>query len=122
MSLTDREKVDTTLGGTVGLSSRRSVYGRAGTPTSLSMWLFQRLSGVLLGPLVFVHVLVPRAPHIAWITSLLLALILGHAFIGLWRMAAMRRFTLPTARLGVALSVLFVVVIGFFGIALICSL
>ena len=116
------ETVDTTTAGTVTLKSRRSVYGRAGTPTSLGMWMFQRLSGVLLGPLVFVHVLVPSAPKIVWVTSLLLAIILGHAFVGLWRVAAMRRFSLSLARFGVALSVLFVVVIGVFGIALICSL
>jgi succinate dehydrogenase hydrophobic anchor subunit len=126
MSLTNRQQspevVDTSTAGTITLASRRAVWGRAGTPTSLGMWLFQRLSGLLLGPLVFVHVLVPSAPKMVWVSSLLLAIILGHAFIGLWRVAAMRRFSLSLARLGVLLSALFVIVVGGFGIALLVSL
>jgi succinate dehydrogenase hydrophobic anchor subunit len=116
------ETVETTTASAITLKSRRTVYGRSGSPTSLGMWLFQRLSGLLLGPLVFVHVLVPSAPKMVWVSSLLLAIILGHAFIGLWRVAAMRRFSLPVARLGVALTAAFVVVIGVFGIALLASL
>ena len=116
------EKVETTTASTVTLKSRRTVYGRSGTPTSLGMWMFQRVSGVLLGPLVIVHVLVPSAPMIRWLSAVLLAIILGHAFVGLWRLAAMRRISLPIARSGLALSVLYIVVIAVFGIGLICSL
>lgn len=130
MSLIDRtrgadgsaEVVDTRTTETVGMRSRRTVYGRTGTPTSLSMWLFQRWSGVLLGPLVFVHVLVPSAPGMVWMSSLLLAVILGHAFIGLWRVAAMRKISLKVARSGVALAAVYVVVLAVFGIALLASL
>jgi succinate dehydrogenase hydrophobic anchor subunit len=129
MSLTDRsrgsasaEVVDTGTAATVSLHSRRTVYGRPGTPTSLPMWIFQRFSGVLLGPLVFVHVLVPSAPGMVWVSSLLLALILGHAFIGLWRVVAMRRFSLSVARSGLALTSLYILVLAVFGIALLCSL
>jgi succinate dehydrogenase hydrophobic anchor subunit len=126
MSLTDHPRpadvVETSTARTVLLGSRRPVWGRAGTPTSLGMWLFQRLSGLLLGPLVFVHVLIPSAPKMVWVSSLLLAIILGHAFVGLWRVAAMRRFSLSLGRVGVALSALFVLVVGGFGIALLASL
>lgn len=106
----------------MSLADRRVVYGKAGTPTPYWMWIFQRFSGILLGPFVVIHVLVPEAPLIKWVSALLLVLILGHAFIGVWRMAAMRRITLPWARFGVLASVLFVVVVGTFGVALVLSL
>lgn len=103
-------------------TERRTVYGSAGVPTPFWVWVFQRFSGLVLGPLVVVHVLVPRAPFIAWVSSLLLAIILGHAFVGLWRLSAMRRISTETARYAVLASVLFVVVVGGFGIALLLSI
>lgn len=106
----------------MSLTERRVVYGRAGTPTPFWMWVFQRLSGLLLGPLVLVHVLVVRAPFIAWVSALLLAIILGHAFVGLWRLAAMRRIPAPAAHLGLLAAVLFVLVVGVFGVALLLSI
>lgn len=103
-------------------TDRRIVYGKSGTPTPLWMWVFQRYSGILLGPLVLVHVLVPHAPFIRWVTALLLAIILGHAFIGLWRLAVLRRLTTWVARGGVLAATVVVVVVGALGIALIISL
>lgn len=106
----------------MSLTERRTVYGRAGTPTPFWLWVFQRFSGLLLGPLVVVHVLVPRAPFIAWVSSLLLAIVLGHAFVGLWRLAAMRRIPRVAWRWAVLGSVLFVLVVGVFGVALLLAL
>jgi succinate dehydrogenase hydrophobic anchor subunit len=106
----------------MAFTERRVVYGRAGTPTPWWMWAFQRFSGIVLGPLVFVHVLVPRAPFITWVSALLLVVILGHAFIGLWRLAAMRRFSNRVASLGVTASLLYILVVGFFGVALLISI
>jgi succinate dehydrogenase hydrophobic anchor subunit len=106
----------------MSLTDRRTVYGKAGTPTPLWMWVFQRLSGLLLGPLIVVHILVPRAPFIIWISALLLALIVGHAFIGLFRLAAMRQLSLNSARLGLAAAALVVIVIAVFGIVLLYSI
>jgi succinate dehydrogenase hydrophobic anchor subunit len=106
----------------MSLADRRVVYGKAGTPTPYWMWIFQRLSGLLLGPLVIVHMLVPDAPKIEWLSALLLLIIVGHAFIGIWRLAAMRRIALQWARFGVTASVFFVVLVGVFGVALILSI
>lgn len=106
----------------MSLTERRTVYGRAGTVTPFWMWVFQRVSGLLLGPLVVVHILVPAAPFVTWVSSLLLAIILGHAFVGLWRLAAMRRISTVTARCAALVSVLFVGVVGVFGIALLLSI
>jgi succinate dehydrogenase hydrophobic anchor subunit len=106
----------------MSLADRRMVYGKAGTPTPYWMWIFQRISGLLLGPLVIIHVVVPDAPKIEWVSTLLLLIILGHAFIGTWRLAAMRRIALQWARFGVMASVLFVLLVGVFGVALILSI
>ncbi|HSZ41998.1 MAG TPA: hypothetical protein VK817_18735 [Trebonia sp.] len=103
-------------------TERRTVYGRAGTATPLWMWIVQRLSGLLLGPLVFIHVLVANAPFMVWLTALLLAVILAHGFIGLWRLAAMRRLTMAVSRYAVIASIAVVAVIAVFGIALLCSI
>jgi succinate dehydrogenase hydrophobic anchor subunit len=103
------------------VTERRVVYGQSGTPTPFWMWVFQRLSGLMLGPLVLVHALVPHAPFVNWLSALLLALIAGHAFIGLWRLAAMRRISSRLARFGALASVLFILVLGVFGVALISA-
>jgi succinate dehydrogenase hydrophobic anchor subunit len=106
----------------MSLTDRRTVYGKTGITTPLWMWLIQRASGLLLGPVVFIHVLVPNAPFVVWLTALLLAIILAHGFIGLWRLAAMRRLTETISRYALAASIVFVVVIAVFGIALVSSL
>jgi succinate dehydrogenase hydrophobic anchor subunit len=106
----------------MSLTERRVVYGKAGTPTPFWVWIVQRASGILLGPIVVIHVMVPRAPFNVWLSSVLLAIILAHAFIGLWRMAAMRQLTERLAQWAVAASTLVVLVIAVFGIALLYSL
>lgn len=105
----------------MSMTERRTVYGKSGTPTPVWMWIFQRFSGLLLGPIVLVHALVPRAPFVGWLSALLLVLILGHAFIGLWRLAAMRHLSSRLARYGAFASVLFVLVLGVLGVALIAA-
>ena len=104
------------------LTERRLVYGRSARPTPLWMWLFQRYSGLLLGPLVFVHVLVPSAPFMVWLTSLLLAILLGHAFIGLWRLAGMKQLSQDVSRYAIAGTIVVIAVIAVFGILLLYSL
>lgn len=106
----------------MSLTDRRTVYGKSGMTTPLWMWLFQRATGVLLGPVIFVHVLVPNAPLVVWLDALLLAAVLAHGFIGLWRLAAMRRLTETISRYALVGSIGFVVVIAVFGIALVSSL
>lgn len=106
----------------MSLTNRRVVYGRSARATPLWMWLFQRYSGLLLGPLVFVHVLVPRAPFLVWLTSLLLAILLGHAFIGLWRLAGMKQVSREVSRYAIVGSAVVAAVIAVFGILLLYSL
>jgi succinate dehydrogenase hydrophobic anchor subunit len=106
----------------MSLTNRRVVYGRSARSTPLWMWLFQRYSGLLLGPLVFVHVLVPRAPFLVWLTSLLLAILLGHAFIGLWRLAGMKQVSREVSRYAIVGSAVVAAVIAVFGILLLYSL
>jgi succinate dehydrogenase hydrophobic anchor subunit len=84
-------------------------------------WLLQRLSGLLLGPLVAIHILVPRGPFITWASFLLLAIVLGHAAVGIWRYTARRRGPRALARFGPILCAAYVVVLGVLGIALIAS-
>lgn len=84
-------------------------------------WLFQRFSGLLLGPLIAIHVLVPRGPFITWASALLLAIVLGHAAVALWRIAGRRGGPRALARSGVTMGAVYVVVLGVLGIALIAS-
>jgi succinate dehydrogenase hydrophobic anchor subunit len=104
------------------VTGRREVYGRSARKVPLWMWIFQRYSGLLLGPLVFIHVLVPRAPFVVWLTSLMLAILLGHAFIGLWRLAGMKQLTRTVSRYAIVGTVVVIAVIGVFGILLLYSL
>ena len=100
---------------------QRTVYGKTGTQTPMWAWLFQRVSGLLLGPLIIVHVLVPRGAFITWASALLLAIVLGHAAAALWRIAARRGGARALARSGLLLGAVYVVVLGVLGIALIAS-
>jgi succinate dehydrogenase hydrophobic anchor subunit len=103
-------------------TGRREVYGRSARTVPLWMWLFQRYSGLLLGPLVFIHVLVPSAPFMVWLTSLMLAILLGHAFIGLWRLAGLKQVSQTVSRYAIAITLIVIAVIGVFGILLLYSL
>lgn len=100
---------------------QRTVYGKAGTRTPMWVWLFQRISGLLLGPLIVIHVLVPRGPFISWASGMLLAIVLGHAAVALWRVVAHRGVPRPLAKSGVLLVAGYIVVLGVLGIALIAS-
>ena len=72
------------------LASSRVVYGREGQATPLWLWLVQRASAVLLGPVVLVHIAVPGGALDPWLNALLLVIVLGHGFSGAWRLAAAR--------------------------------
>jgi succinate dehydrogenase hydrophobic anchor subunit len=100
---------------------RRTVYGKAGVQTPLWAWIFQRVSGLLLGPLIVIHVLVPRGAFIDWASALLLVIVLGHAAVALWRYASRRGGPRALAKSGVFLTAVYVVVLGVLGVALIAS-
>ncbi|OGA42734.1 MAG: hypothetical protein A3G24_18275 [Betaproteobacteria bacterium RIFCSPLOWO2_12_FULL_62_13] len=67
-------------------ASNRIVFGRAFTITPVWMWILQRASGLLLGPLVALHVLVPDMAASRALNALLLAVVLAHGYSGLRRM------------------------------------
>lgn len=67
-------------------ASERQVFGSTGAPTPLWMWAAQRLSGILLGPLVLVHAAGAGGGASAVLDTLLLALIVIHGHAGIRRM------------------------------------
>lgn len=104
------------------LASKRVVYGQEGHITPYWIWLLQRVSGLLLGPLVLVHVLVPGAPFMVWLSAMLLGVVLTHAFIALWRLAAMRGVHEAVYRTVYVASLVLTLVLAGFGAALLASL
>lgn len=67
--------------------SSRTVYQRQFTVTPVWLWVVQRLSGLLLGPLVLVHMWTPRSAVTPYVDTLLLLLVVVHGSSGLRRMA-----------------------------------
>lgn len=91
------------------LASSRTIYGREFQVTPAWLWLLQRMSAILLGPLVAVHVWLPPGGHSAIIGFALLLLVLIHGYGGLRRLfnrkpAAKAAFTLALAWCVVVLS------------------
>lgn len=71
-------------------ASSRTVYGREFKVTPLWMWLAQRASGLLLGPLVALHVWTPALAQNRMLNVVLLAVIVAHGYTGLRRIAVRR--------------------------------
>jgi succinate dehydrogenase hydrophobic anchor subunit len=95
--------------------SDRIVYGRAFKATPVWMWLAQRASGVLLGPLVLIHMWSSNTAANSLLNAVLLAVILVHGYSGLRRVAVKRD------RYGVtlALTLVWCVVVAFFGVLIV---
>jgi len=72
------------------MSAERSVFGRSFRATPLWMWVLQRTSGVLLGPLVALHILVPGLAKHAVLNALLLVIVLAHGYSGVRRIGALQ--------------------------------
>jgi len=72
-------------------ASSRIVFGRAFRVTPVWMWVMQRASGILLGPLVAVHVWMPQMSQHRALNALLLLLVLGHGYSGIRRLAQLER-------------------------------
>ena len=79
-------------------ASSRIVFGRAFRVTPVWMWVMQRASGLLLGPLVAVHVWMPEMSHNRALNAVLLLLVVGHGYSGIRRLVQLeRRSTVVTA-------------------------
>lgn len=79
-------------------ASDRVVYGRSFRPTPRGMWLAQRASGVLLGPLVLLHMMSSGLAGNRMLNAVLLAVILLHGYSGV------RRLNVTQARFGLTRS------------------
>jgi succinate dehydrogenase hydrophobic anchor subunit len=66
--------------------SSRTVFGRLFRVTPAWMWLVQRISGLLLGPLVAIHIWMPEMSQNRTINALLLLLVVGHGYSGIRRL------------------------------------
>ena len=71
-------------------TSSRTVYGREFKVTPLWLWIAQRASGLLLGPLVALHIWAPELARNRAFSVLLLAIVLAHGYTGLRRIAVKR--------------------------------
>lgn len=68
------------------LASDRTVFGRQFSVTPTWVWLLQRGSAVLLGPLVAIHVWLPGMAGNRVLSFVLLAIVVTHGYTGLRRM------------------------------------
>ena len=72
-------------------ASSRIVFGRAFRVTPAWMWVMQRASGLLLGPLVAVHMWMPDMSQNRALNAVLLLLVVGHGYSGIRRIAQQER-------------------------------
>lgn len=96
-------------------ASSRTVYGREFTVTPVWMWLLQRASGVLLGPLVALHIWAPAMAANRLLNAFLLAIILAHGYTGLRRVAVRQNKIGMT----LAITVVWCAIVAFFGLLLV---
>lgn len=96
-------------------ASDRVVYGRSFRATPRWLWLAQRGSGALLGPLVFLHMTSSNLAGSRALNAVLLAMILLHGYSGL------RRLNVTQARFGLTrlLALGWCVVVALFGALLV---
>jgi succinate dehydrogenase hydrophobic anchor subunit len=84
--------------------------------------LTQRVSALLLGPLVLVHIAVPQAPFMGGLGALLLVVVLVHGLSGLWRLAAMKSLSAARQRLAMSISVAMTLALAGLGAIVVASL
>jgi hypothetical protein len=73
--------------------SSRTVYGRSFLVTPIWLWAVQRLSAVLLGPLVAVHIWWPGLSRNPLLDALLVVIVVGHGYSGINRLAPGKRWS-----------------------------
>jgi len=96
----------------------RYSYGREGRLTPASVWILQRISAALLGPVVLAHVTLPRETATVWLDVLLLVLVLSHGAIGLWRLASAPGLSRTSYGLATVSGAIVVAVLAVVGLAI----
>ena len=89
----------------------RTVYGRAFQVTPVWMWVTQRLSGLVLGPLVALHMLSHAVSSNRAMNFALLAVVLAHGYSGLRRLVNKER----SAGMHVGFAAFWCAVVAIFG-------
>lgn len=84
------------------LVSSRVVFGREFTVTPVWLWILQRASGLLLAPLVALHVWMPDMAGNRALNALLLVVVAAHGYSGLCRLVTARNRAALYAALAVA--------------------
>lgn len=92
-------------------ASSRTVYGRAFRMTPVWMWWVQRVSGLLLGPLVLVHMWTPDLANDRALNAVLLAIVVSHGYSGIARLVREEH----RAGAIVAIAGLWLAAVGVFG-------
>ncbi len=90
--------------------------GMEGRATPLWLWVTQRATAVLLGPLVAVHILVPGAAKNPAVGATLLVMVLAHGVTAVWRLSAeprVGRFGYWSALVASAVVTILLAVLGF---------
>jgi len=98
-------------------ASSRAVYGREFRVTPVWLWIAQRASAVLLGPLVLAHVWAPKLAGNAVLNVLILAIVLVHGYSGVRRLVTLK----GKAALFTLLAIVWCVVVAVFGVMIVAS-
>ena len=99
-----------------GVSSR-TVYGREFKVTPLWLWIAQRASGLLLGPLVALHIWVPELARNRAFSALLLAIVIAHGYTGLRRIAVKH----GTFGAAMVVTLMWCAIVAVFGVLVVTS-
>ena len=97
--------------------AERTVFRRTFRVTPMALWVVQRASGVLLGPLVALHILLPGLASNGVLNALLLAVVLAHGYGGIQRMAAAK----PKNALCMLGAVAWTMAVGLFGLLIVSA-
>ncbi len=98
-------------------ASSRIVFGRAFRVTPAWLWVMQRASGLLLGPLVAVHMWMPDMSQNRALNAVLLLMVVGHGYSGIRRLVQLeRRSAVVTAQ-----AWMWLILVALFGLLIVLS-
>ena len=98
-------------------ASSRIVFGRAFRVTPAWLWVMQRVSGLLLGPLVAVHVWMPAMSHNRALNAVLLLIVVGHGYSGIRRLVRAE----PRSSMVTAYAWTWLMLVALFGLLVVLS-